>query len=336
MNKNQRINALNLLRQDLSVNSTYWDDVIYRAMSMNQWFTEKNIRHALNAISQEMLDPDKLSNWSDQYPLIKESKNIGLIMAGNLPLVGFADWLAIFVTGHISKVKCSEKDNVLFPAIIERMGQLVPETLPYTNIITLLKDFDAVIATGSNNSAIYFESYFKNIPHIIRKSRTSVAIIHPDDGDDVLDKLSNDIHAYFGLGCRNVSKIYLPIGYDIQHVMKALEKNSENILFNKYKNNFDYNLSIYMLNKISFYTDNNIILIEDPGLFSRIACLHYQWYDSLEDVVTDLSTKMDEIQCIVSSKPITKFDTIKPGYTQQPALGDYADHVDTMQFLSNL
>lgn len=336
MTRDQRIIALNLLKNDFIINKSHWDEVIERAMAMNPWFTEKNIRMAITSICEEMLDSQKLTQWSGQYPEIQDIKKVGLIMAGNLPLVGFADWLSIFISGHYAIVKCSEKDNVLFPAIIERLAILDNETVKFTSIVEQLKGFDAVIATGSNNTALYFESYFKNVPHIIRKNRTSVAVIDAEDPDEVLNQLTIDIHAYFGLGCRNVSKIYLPVGFDIQRIMRALEKDTTNSMFNKYKNNFDYNLSIYMLNKISFYTDNNIILIEEPGLFSRIACLHFQWYESMEEIIHDFDLHKEDIQCIVSAIPIDGLKTILPGHTQMPALTDYADDIDTMAFLSKL
>lgn len=336
MNVEERITALDHLSRDFDSRKDYWDTVIHRASASNSWFTPGNIGTALKAIRSRMLDRERLKSWVAGYPKPAAPKNVGLIMAGNLPLVGFADWLAVFVSGHNALVKCSDKDNVLFPAIMQRLNEISPEAGRYTTIVERLKDYDAVIATGSNNTAVYFESYFSNVPHIIRRNRTSIAVIHPNDNPEVLALLNRDIHSYFGLGCRNVSKLYLPEGFDIQLLMRSLEEESDNILFNKYKNNFDYNLSIYMLNKVPFYTDNNIILLEDESLFSRIACLHYEWYTDTSRVTEAIKARLDDIQCIVSSKPLEGLNVVAPGTTQQPALNDYADHVDTMEFLSKL
>lgn len=336
MNVEERITVLDHLNRDFDSRKDYWDAVILSASASNSWFTPGNIRNSIEAIRSRMLDPGKLKNWVSGYSQAAPPKKIGLIMAGNLPLVGFADWLAVFISGHKALVKCSDKDNVLFPALMQRLNEISPDAGQYTAIVERLKYYDAVIATGSNNTAVYFESYFSNVPHIIRKNRTSIAVIHPDDSPEVLRLLNRDIHSYFGLGCRNVSKLYLPEGFDIQLLMRILEEESDNILFNKYKNNFDYNLSIYMLNKVPFHTDNNIILIEDESLFSRIACLHYEWYTDTSSVTEAIKARLDDIQCIVSSKPLEGLNVIAPGMTQQPALNDYADNVDTMEFLSKL
>lgn len=336
MERSQRISLMASLREDFEQNMDFWNGKIREAEIRNPWFTQSNTTNAIKAIASGMLDPDKLTEWVDFYPEPKTQRNVGIIMAGNLPLVGFADWLAVFMSGHRALVKCSDKDAVLFPAILERLREWELEITEITSIEERLKGYDAIIATGSNNTSLYFESYFRHVPHIIRKNRTSVAVIHADDDDSVLEAFNADIHSYFGLGCRNVSKLYLPVGFDIRRMMAALERDSSNITFNKYKNNFDYNLSIYLLNKISFYTDNNIILIEDKSPFSRISCLHYQWYDDLAEVITDLKSSLDEIQCVVSSGRVGDLEITPPGMTQCPGLFDYADDVDTMHFLSTI
>jgi len=316
----------------------HWNSVIEIACDHNAWFIRKNIKQSLDAITNEMLDAEKLENWIGNYNLnaTKNPKKIGLIMAGNLPLVGFADWLSVFMSGNIALVKCSDKDNILFPALMNKLNEIDSELENKTQIIERLKDYDAVIATGSNNSSIYFESYFKHVPHIIRKNRTSVAVLDGTESDEVILKIGNDIHAYFGLGCRNVSKIYLPSGYDVKKLLAVWETQQDNINFNKYKNNFDYNLSLYLLNKIPFYTDNSLILIEDKSLFSRISCIHFEFYDDETSLIHSLTENLEDIQCIVSEKPLGNLNVTPPGETQQPGLMDYADNVDTMQFLLNL
>lgn len=336
MNLSKRISLMTSLREDIELNKDYWAAKIREAEMMNPWFTPSSTSNALKSISAEMLDPVKLEKWVGFYPVPKSPANVGIIMAGNLPLVGFADWLAVFMSGHRAMVKCSDKDSVLFPAILERLKEWEPEFSGNTIIEERLKGYDAIIATGSNNTSLYFKSYFKHVPHIIRKNRTSVGVIQSGDDEEVLEAFNADIHSYFGLGCRNVSKLYLPLGFDIRLLMSVFERESSNIAFNKYKNNFDYNLSIYLLNKIPFYTDNNIILIEDKSPFSRIACLHYEWYDDVNEVMTDIKSRRDDIQCIVSSDRVGDLKVIPPGTTQSPGLFDYADDVDTMHFLSNI
>lgn len=332
-----KIEALSKLRSSILEEKDYWDSVIDKACSQNAWFQKENITTSLNAIVSEFLDENKLQEWIDNYEIgPDQNKKIGIIMAGNLPLVGFADWLAVFMSGNISLVKCSDKDNVLFPAMMEKLNEINPELAFKTILVERLKDYDAVIATGSNNSSIYFESYFKHVPHIIRKNRTSVAVVNPGDGDDVIKKINYDISAYFGLGCRNVSKMYLPKGYDVKILMSNWEEMSDNILFNKYKNNFDYNLSLYMLNKIPFYTNNETILVEDASLFSRISCIHYEFYEDETQLIDKLQTNKEDIQCVVSSKPLGSIKVIPPGETQQPGLMDYADDVDTMLFIKSI
>lgn len=334
----KKIHALSLLKKSLLEDTDHWNSVIEIACDHNAWFIRKNIKQSLDAITNEMLDAEKLENWIGNYNLnaTKNPKKIGLIMAGNLPLVGFADWLSVFMSGNIALVKCSDKDNILFPALMNKLNEIDSELENKTQIIERLKDYDAVIATGSNNSSIYFESYFKHVPHIIRKNRTSVAVLDGTESDEVILKIGNDIHAYFGLGCRNVSKIYLPAGYDVKKLLAVWETQQDNINFNKYKNNFDYNLSLYLLNKIPFYTDNSLILIEDKSLFSRISCIHFEFYDDETSLIHSLTENLEDIQCIVSEKPLGNLNVTPPGETQQPGLMDYADNVDTMQFLLNL
>lgn len=333
----EKIHALTLLKKSLIGETEYWDGIVDQACAQNAWFTKENVERSLKAIQLEFLDEVKLQEWISAYDFTNISpKRVGIIMAGNLPLVGFADWLAVFMSGHISLVKCSDKDNVLFPALMAKLNEIAPEYCDQTQIIERLKDYDATIATGSNNSAIYFQSYFNHVPHIIRKNRTSVAVINADTSDEVIEKIGRDIHTYFGLGCRNVSKVYLPEGYDVTKLLAVWEKQDENINFNKYKNNFDYNLSLYLLNKIPFHTDNSVILVEDKSLFSRISCIHYEIYKDEAELLENLKNNLEDIQCIVSENSLADLSVIAPGKTQEPGLKDYADNVDTMKFLATL
>ncbi len=332
-----KIHALTLLKKSLTEEKEFWDGIVDQACAQNAWFTKQNVERSLQAIQTEFLDEVKLKDWVALYDFRNvEARRVGIIMAGNLPLVGFADWLAVFMSGHVALVKCSDKDSVLFPALMSKLDEVAPEFKDQTVIIERLKNYDATIATGSNNSAIYFQSYFNHVPHIIRKNRTSIAVITENSSDEIIEKIGLDIHAYFGLGCRNVSKVYLPEGYNVTRLLAIWEQQAENINFNKYKNNFDYNLSLYLLNKIPFHTDNNLILVEDQSLFSRISCIHYEYYKDENILIDNLKENLEDIQCIVSEKSLNEFSVVAPGKTQEPGLTDYADNVDTMQFLTTL
>ena len=199
-----------------------------------------------------------------------------------------------------------------------------------------LEQFDAVIATGSNNSARYFESYFGRYPHIIRRNRNAVAVLTGRESREQLEGIAEDVLAYFGLGCRNVSKLYLPEGYDFDPLLEALHEHKELALHDKYKNNFDYNYTLLILNKIPYRANGCILLVEDPSLQSRIASLHYEYYTNQEVLAKELGSRAEEIQCIVSADELEGFNTVTPGKAQQPGLQEYADGVDTMQFLLGL
>jgi hypothetical protein len=257
-------------------------------------------------------------------------------MAGNIPLVGFHDWLAVIMTGHTAVIKLSEKDNALFPFLLERLKTIDERTTDWTIQVERLQDFDAVIATGSNNTARYFETYFAKYPHIIRKNRNSVAILTGAESDEDLKRLGIDIFRYFGLGCRNVSKLYIPKNYDLPHLLKVLDIYSDIQNHNKYRNNLDYNRALLLLNQMPHLTNDCIIFQENEALISRIGVIHYEYYDDTETLKEKLSKEKENIQCIVSALPIPPFKTILFGETQSPSLFDYPDEVDCIDFLQNL
>jgi hypothetical protein len=306
----------------------------------NSWFTQENIQRSLNAIAAEFLDPEKLNAWAAQYPVEGVSpRRIGLIMAGNIPLVGFHDWLCVFMAGHTAVVKLSDKDKYLLPALLQALAAIEPASAAYTHLVGAeapLRDFDAVIATGSNNSARYFEEYFGKYPHIIRRNRNSVAILSGQETDAELLALGADIVSYFGLGCRNVSKLYVPHGYNFEHLMEVLHEYRETSLHNKWKNNFDYNFTLFILNKIPHYNNGCLLLTENSALQSRIASLNYEYYNDLYELEASLQSIADQIQCIVSAVSFPSLNTLAFGDTQHPGLKDYPDGVDVMQFLCNL
>ena len=257
-------------------------------------------------------------------------------MAGNIPLVGFHDLLCTFTAGHRTQIKLSEKDRFLIPYLLRELKDLEPATEQYFELVDNLRAFDAVIATGSNNSSRYFQAYFGRYPHLIRKNRNGIAILTGEESEEELRLLGRDTFRYFGLGCRNVSKIYVPYGYSFEPLLEALHTYREIILHSKYKNNFDYNYALYVLNKEPYLANGCILLVEQEAIPSRIASLHYQFYGDLPSLEDLLDKTGEEIQCIVCRENLLDRQTIRFGQSQEPTLGDYADNIDTMQFLLSL
>lgn len=319
---------------------TELDAAIRESYLENRWFTEDNTRQALAAIADAFLDRDKLEAWAAHYPVgttPHPDKTIGLVMAGNIPLVGFHDWLCVFVAGQRAKIKLSDKDKRLLPLLVKKMGEWAPESWEYTEFVAendALRGFDAVIATGSNNTARYFEQYFGKYPHIIRRNRNAVAVLSGTETMAELYALGRDIFTYFGLGCRNVSKIYVPHGYHFDTLLEALHEYRDIVLHDKYKNNFDYNLTLLVLNQVRYHNNGCLLLTENTALPSRIALVHYEYYDDLADIDRLLAEKRDEIQCVVSHIHLRDFQSLPFGQSQQPGLSDYPDGVDVMAFLT--
>ncbi len=313
---------------------------IAQAYQENNWFTEENTRNALKAIATTFLDPEKLGAWAAQYPIKDHGfpeKTVGLVMAGNIPLVGFHDWLCVFVAGQRAKVKLSDKDKRLLPCLVGKMGEWKHESRAYTEFLgegDKLQGFNAVIATGSNNSARYFQQYFGKHPHIIRGHRNAVAVLTGMETQDDMLALGRDIFTYFGLGCRNVSKLYVPHGYQFDALLEALHAYREMINHHKYKNNFDYNFTLYILNQMPHRNNGCLLLREDESLQARIASVHYEYYDDLYELDGLLSEKKDQVQCVVGNVKLSDFQVLPFGKSQEPELGDYADGVDVMGFLA--
>ncbi|MDO8969148.1 MAG: hypothetical protein Q7U74_00580, partial [Saprospiraceae bacterium] len=317
------------------------DQAIQQSYLENKWFTEENTRKALNAIAQDFLDKTKLEAWTASYTISTADypeKTVALIMAGNIPLVGFHDWLCVFISGHRAKVKLSDKDKRLLPLLVQKMGEWAHESWAYTEFLSegeRLTEFDMVIATGSNNTARYFEQYFGKYPHIIRRNRNAVAVLSGMETAEELHALGQDIFSYFGLGCRNVSKIYVPHGYHFDTLLEALHEYREMIHHDKYKNNFDYNFTLYIMNGVAHKNNGCLLLKEDSALQARIASAHYEYYDELQDLDALLADKRDEIQCVVGKIKINGFKVLPFGESQKPGLRDYPDGVDIMEFLGS-
>lgn len=318
------------------------DAAIQRSHRDNAWFTPDNCRQALNAIAGSMLQQSALEEWAGTYKVhtrLHPVSSVGIVMAGNIPLVGFHDWLCVFISGHTASVKLSDKDKHLLPLLVHKMGEWQPESRAYTFFLSegdLLSNYDAVIATGSNNTARYFEQYFSKYPHIIRRNRNGIAVLNGLESMADLYALGQDIFSYFGLGCRNVSKLYVPHGYHFDQLLEALHEYRDIIHHHKYKNNFDYNMTLFILNNMPYQNNGCLLLREDPSLASRIASVHYEYYDELFDLEETLAEIRTQVQCVVSNMRLRDFQTLPFGKSQSPGLSDYADGVDVMRFLEGL
>lgn len=331
MNLQQRLEILSQLGEYISSQSPEWQVACQRAEQQNNWFTQAFIKNAADAIAENFLQLTKLRNWADSYHVEDnmQPKTVGLVMAGNIPLVGFHDMLTVFVSGHKQLCKLSSKDDVLLKHLVQKMTEWNPDTANHIQFSSMLKDCDAYIATGSDNSARYFEYYFGRYPSIIRKNRTSVALLTGTETDEQLSLLADDVMLYFGLGCRNVTKLYVPHNYDFVPLLNALRKYKWMFDHHKYRSNYDYQLAIYLMNNVYYMTNDCIVLVENEQLFSPIGTLHYSYYNSPEEV-TDSLMKNEQVQAVTGTEKVPF------GYAQQPALTDYADGVDVMAFLRGI
>lgn len=331
MNLQNRIQLLQRLGKYLLNNGEEWQVVKKRATAHNGWFIPGFIDLAANNIQEEFLQKEKLEQWTSHYHLDDNlgGKNIGIVMAGNIPMVGFHDLLSVFISGHRQIIKLSTKDDILLRHLAEKLIEWEPAVNEYIQFADLLKGCDAYIATGSNNSARYFEQYFSKYPNIIRRNRTSVAILTGEETEDELNALSDDIHQYFGLGCRNITRIFVPEGYDFVPLLGSFDKYKYFSDHHKFKNNFDYQLSILLMNNIYYMTNGTTLLVENNDNFTAISRLNYSFYKDQNKLAETLKGNAD-IQCI-TGKNVIPF-----GQAQRPQLMDYADGVDTMQFLLSL
>lgn len=305
-----------------------------QAYAENGWFTAENIDLALEGISSWLTRPI-LESWMSSYNFPKENRNVGIVMAGNIPLVGFHDFLCVLLSGNTAQVKLSSTDKVLLPILAGRLKELVPELGERIRFVERIKAPEAVIATGSNNTSRYFEYYFKDVPHIIRKSRNSIAMLDGSESEDDLRRLGEDVFTFFGLGCRNVSKVLLPHDFDLDRIFGSIVSFSEVANNNKYANNYDYYKAIYMLSKADLLENGFLMVKEDESLHSPVSMLFYQRYSDRQEAVDYINSEKDNLQCIVSADSSIE-NRIDFGASQKPKIEDYADGVDTMEFLSGV
>lgn len=333
--KQQNINNLVRLGELLSKTEQF-NDIFEKAEQQNSWFTRANVIFAFKSWS-DALSENNVKQWLSQYqlPQTTSPKKILIIMAGNLPLVGLHDLLCVLVTGHKAIVKLSSNDCVLLPYLITQMKTFAPE---WTEAVTFTDDkvteYDAVIATGSNNTARYFEYYFGKKPHIIRKNRHSVAVLTGKETPEELFALGKDIFLYYGLGCRSISKLFVPKGYDFNLLFQAIYPYKDIIQEQKYANNYDYNKAVYLMSLFQLLENGFLLLKEDEHYGSPIATLFYEYYTDVDSLKEKLTTDAEKIQCVVAHNFTT--EEVAFGETQTPQLWDYADGVDTLNFLLKL
>ena len=312
------------------------ENALYNAEAHNNWFIKENTTLAFKSWATA-LTTENLTNWTKDYPFAKQAKNVGIIMAGNIPLVGFHDMLSVVISGNNALIKTSSKDDKLMKFVIKYLYSIDEEFESIIKIIERLQNFDAVIATGSNNTARYFEQYFSKVPNIIRKNRTSVAVLNGTETTEELTKLADDIFNYFGLGCRNVTKIYLNDEKQIPTVFESLYDWGVKVINHpKYANNYDYNRAIYLLGKDDFLDNNFVLLKKDTNLHSPIAVVNFEIYKDINDVKNYLIENEDHIQCVVGHDMKENPNHVEFGQTQFPKLTDYADNIDTLQFLAEI
>ncbi|WP_439556571.1 acyl-CoA reductase [Dyadobacter sp.] len=310
-------------------------DWVESANSRNNWFTPENVRKSLHAIATEFLDPEKLREWSAQYPEPNKYRKVGVVMAGNIPAVGFQDALCVLISGHTLLVKPSSDDPVLISALLHHLIQKEPEFTSQIRFVERLNEADAYIATGSDNTARYFHYYFASKPNVIRRNRTSAAVLTGNETQEELQLLGRDVLQYFGLGCRNVSKLFVPAGYDFTKFYEAIENRAHLYLQNhKYFNNYEYNKSIFLINRVPHLDNGFLMITENSALVSPISVLHFETYTDLDTVQSALNESAEKIQCVVGNAGIP--GNVPFGKSQEPGLSDYADAVDTMAFLSTL
>lgn len=332
MDLEQRVNILLRLGEYMQNGNEIFETIKEKAQRENPWFIQEFIDLAVKNIAENFLQKNKLEQWIQQYKVNEDeaiAKQVGIVMAGNIPLVGFHDMMCVFISGHKALIKPSSKDEILIKHLVQKMGEFDTTVQSKISFAEMLKGCDAYIATGSNNSARYFEYYFGKYPSIIRRNRTSVAVLDGTETQKELDKLADDIQLYFGLGCRNVTKLYVPENYDFLPLLSALKKYEYFTELHKYKHNYDYHLALLIMNNKYYMNNGSVILTENESMFSPVSQVNYEYYNDAQ-ILDERLKSNDDIQCIVGH------NFLNFGEAQSPGLNDYADAVNTMKFLSDL
>lgn len=333
MTKKERITAFCQLGEYLrNLSSGEREQLALEAENENRWFTRGNVETALEGITSWLTERE-LTSWTAPYKLTPTApQTVGIAMAGNIPLVGFHDLLSVLISGHYAQVKLSSKDSTLPAFLINALLQIEPRLRAGIQLTERLQSISAAIATGSNNTSRYFEYYLRNIPHIIRRNRTSCAVLTGSENDQQLTALGSDVFTYFGLGCRNVSKVYVPEHYDFSKILDLWSVYSSVGTHNKYVNNYDYQKSILLVNQIPFLDNGFVLLQESTQLASPTSVVYFEYYEHLPQVEKRIAQYAGQIQCVVSGNP----KGVPFGKAQQPSLWDYPDDINTLEFLSGL
>jgi hypothetical protein len=335
----QRIDSLIHLSEQLaSADNPALEFAMRKAEADNPWFTQDYLRQAISSIRSAFLQHDILASFARRYYLSDpvHPQVVGLVTAGNIPMVGWHDLMCIYISGHIAQVKLSDKDTAMMSYMINTLYAYNVDIKSYIIISDRLQDYQAAIATGSNNTAVHFEYYFRHVPNIIRRNRNSIAFLTGNESPSDLHLLGQDIWTYYGLGCRNVSMLYVPQSFDIKPLFSIWQPYATLLEHSKYKNNHDYNVALYLLNKEHFLHNEFLILRPSAEIISRIGCLHVHHYQTEAEALAWLEQRRDKIQCIVSTTSLENWEIVLPGQTQCPSIDTYADGVDTMQFLLSL
>lgn len=335
MHLNERLAAFELLGKYILSDDKELKNAIQRAYLYNNWFTEESCKMQLQTIANAYLNVNKLQNWVKSYPLLYDdklpTKIVGIVCAGNLPLVSFHDILSVLICGYTAQIKLSDKDKELPLFILQKLIDIQPLFAPLINIVNKLENFDAIIATGTNQTAAHFRTYFKKYQHIIRSHRNGIAILTETETEENLFNLGKDVFSYFGLGCRNVSLLFVPKNYDFTSLIKAWQAFKDVLMnHNSYRNNLDYQRTIYMMKQTPMIDIDFVNMTENDSLYSPVSCLHYTYYDDINEVYAYINKHEAQIQCIIGK------DYLAFGKSQLPELADYADNIDTLTFLTHL
>ncbi len=329
LDRSRIIRAFTRLGDYFASPSPALENTVEAAVRANPWFTTGGVQTALHSISSNFLEEATLRAWAEVYPFATTAKTVGIVAAGNIPLVGFHDLLCVLISGHRAQLKPSAKDTVLMRHVADKLVEELPALADRLELAERLHGCDAYIATGSNNSGRYFRQYFGTKPALLRGARTSVAVLDGTETRAELRLLADDVFTFFGLGCRNVTQVIVPDGYDFVPLLDALYSYEDLTFYHKYKNNYDYHLAVYLLNRVPYMTNERVLLVENNLPFSAVSVLHYRYCADLKAGATEALASTD-VQVVVG-KEYTPFGT-----AQSPALPDYADGVDTMSFLAKL
>ncbi len=338
INIKSTINSFSTLGTQLTQPDAQLMAIINDEQYHNAWFTTESVLQAVTAIGK-MLNNADLQTWLNKYNLdgATSGKRVGLILAGNIPLVGFHDVLCVLASGNLALIKASSQDARLIKAVLQKLIAIDDSFADKFSFVERLADFDAIIATGSNNSSRYFDYYFGKVPNIIRKNRNSIALLTGTETAEQLSELGKDIFEFYGLGCRNVSKLLVPKDYNFNFFFESIEHYKGIIHHHKYNNNYDYNKSIYLVNGVKHLDNGFLMVTEDDRMASPLSVVYFSYYADLASAQKTLQEQSENIQCIVTTAPIDAGNQLVPfGQSQQPALWDYADGIDTMDFLANL